>query len=287
MGILRYQLEVENDTKEGARLLYASTSRYEKDWNSIRHTHGFSELFYVTGGCGRFFIDDREILVSPDDMIIINPQLLHTESSLLDKPLEYITLGIDGISFSFGDKKDYALFHCRSLKKELSFYFSSLFSELEKKEPGCQDICKNLLEILLIQLGRLSTQAFEIVPVSKASQECSKIKRYIDANYSRELTLESLACMAHLNKYYFAHSFSSAYGISPMSYLTGRRLQAASELLLTTDYSIGQIARLSGFSSQSYFSQAFRRYFGTAAGNYRREAAPENRKTNGRKTAGK
>lgn len=274
MGILRYETEpVEapyTSPPETVRLVYISTSRYEEDWNSIHHSHSFAELFYVVSGNGSFLIEDMEFAVCPDDMVIINPQIAHTETSYSSHPLEYITLGIEGISFSFKEAADYALFHCKVLKKELSFYFSALLSEYKKKEEGYQMICQKLLEVLLLQLARLSTQSFEVVALPKASRECSKMKRYIDMNYASDLSLEKLAALAHLNKYYFAHSFTNAYGISPMNYLTSRRLKAATELLATTDYSIAEISQISGFSSQSYFSQAFHRQYGISAGKYRK-----------------
>lgn len=271
MGILRYEPEAQPNSEETIRLLYVSASRYEGDWNSIRHTHSFTELFYVTKGSGSFLAEGVRLPVSANDLVIINPQISHTETSLPSAPLEYITLGIEGVSFSFEKQANYALFHCKSLKNEFSFYFSALLKEQQQKKKDYQEICKNLLEILLIQLSRLQAQTFEIVALPRASQECSRVKRYIDANYGAELTLESLAAMAHLNKYYFSHSFSHTYGVSPISYLTSRRLKAAKELLQTTDYSVAEVARLSGFSSQSYFSQAFRKKYGITAGNCRKE----------------
>ena len=39
-----------------ARLLYVSSSKYEGDWHSQLHSHHFTELFYVTKGCGGFKI---------------------------------------------------------------------------------------------------------------------------------------------------------------------------------------------------------------------------------------
>jgi len=42
------------------------------------------------------------------------------------------------------------------------------------------------------------------------------------------------------------------------------------ELLENTDYGISDIAHLTGFSSQSYLSQSFRKSCGMTAGNYRK-----------------
>ena len=45
-----------------------------------------------------------------------------------------------------------------------------------------------------------------------------------------------------------------------ISYLCEVRIKASRELLASTDYSITEVAQLSGFSSQSYFAQCFQKY---------------------------
>ena len=48
---------------------------------------------------------------------------------------------------------------------------------------------------------------------------CVEIKRYLDNNYREDISLDTLAEVAHINKYYLAHTFQKAYGISPITYL--------------------------------------------------------------------
>ncbi len=85
------------------------------------------------------------------------------------------------------------------------------------------------------------------------------------------ITLDLLARQAHQNKYYVAHTFKEAFGISPIKYLMERRVEESKYLLEETDYSIGQIASITGFSSASHFCQAFRRITGTTAIDYRKK----------------
>lgn len=66
------------------------------------HTHSCTELFYCLSGEGQFFIDGKYYPVHPDDMVIVNPQVEHTELSLNSSPLEYVVLGISGIEIVFG-----------------------------------------------------------------------------------------------------------------------------------------------------------------------------------------
>ena len=46
-----------------------------------------------SSGEGQFYLSGQLYPVKPDDMIIVNPQVEHTELSLNASPLEYIVLG--------------------------------------------------------------------------------------------------------------------------------------------------------------------------------------------------
>ncbi len=58
-----------------------------------------------------------------------------------------------------------------------------------------------------------------------------------------------------MNKYYLVHSFSKEYGVSPINYLIGRRIEESRYLLADTNHSLSQISHMLGFSSPSYFSR--------------------------------
>ena len=270
MGNLKYQLKQIPGSSAIVHLLYVTSSKYEGDWPSLKHSHYFTELFYVRDGSGEFVVENVSFSIKKDDLIIVNPNILHTEVSLGSPPLEYITLGVYGLSFSFSDNRDYMVFNCREQKNDLLFYFNSMLFELERKERGYQEICKDMLDILTIRLQRLTNSPFEIMVSQRPNRECAKIKRYIDSNYQDNITLDSLAAMAHLNKYYFVHTFTKCYGLSPINYLNERRIEVSKALLASTDHCIAEIAQLSGFSSQSYFAQSFKNSSGMTAGAYRK-----------------
>lgn len=60
---LNFDKNLETLQKLNFQLLYASTSKYEGDWQSLPHTHHFTELFYVISGLGKFLVEDRLITV--------------------------------------------------------------------------------------------------------------------------------------------------------------------------------------------------------------------------------
>ena len=83
-----------------AKLLNVSSSRYGGDWHSVPHTHNHTELIFIVSGKGQFLIQDQVFPVDVNNLVIINPNVPHTEASLNAQPLEYIVLGIDGIELA-------------------------------------------------------------------------------------------------------------------------------------------------------------------------------------------
>ncbi len=284
MGNTRHCIDNEKPSDFGqARLLYVSTSKYEGDWQSILHSHPFSELFYVINGQGAFLAEGSEFPVKQNDMVIINPHVQHTEKSLPGAPLNYIVLGIEGLSFSFGrlataragvssqPTPDTVYKHNMS-KTNVYSYLNSMLDEITEQQEDYEAVCQNLLEVLLICI--LRSGSLSVVPDNSRllNRECTQIKNYLDANYSEDITLDTLSALTHMNKYYLAHTFTKYMGLSPINYLLQKRIQEGKSLLESTSYSIAQISDLLGFSSQSYFSQAFRKATGMTPMQYRKHS---------------
>jgi len=272
MGNVRYWLPGEGRGDSPARLIYVSSSIYEGDWFSIRHSHNFSELFYVKSGHGKFIVENETFAVQQDDLVIVNPNVEHTEISVGSNPLEYVVLGVEGMSFDFGQDNEscnHVIVNYHHKRDELLSYFNALLRETENKEENYTTVCQNLLEVVLISLMRSSGHPLSVVATERANKICGKIKRYIESNFAEDITLSALAEKVHISKYYLVHTFAKYYGMSPINYLNEVRIRASKELLETTDLSISQIAQSTGFSSQSYFSQSFRRSCGKTPSEYR------------------
>ena len=270
MPITRYPLETGEIDPINAKLLYVTHSIYENDWPSLPHMHYFTELCYIKKGTGNYLIEDQNFPIKEDDFIIINSNTSHTERSVGEIPLEYIILGVEGLNFSFGGEHEHLIFNCRRDHEEFAYFMVSLLVEMENKRPHYELVCQDLLNMLIVKLIRRTNFSFEFVPSVKSSRECIKLKQYMEANYNQNITLDTLAQVSHLNKYYMVHAFTRQFGCSPMNYLMEVRIKASKELLASTDYSITEVAQSSGFSSQSYFAQCFLKHCHMTASAYRK-----------------
>ena len=244
-----------------AKLLNVASATYGGDWHSVPHTHNHLELFYIVGGRGQFLIEDRLHPVSASNLVIISPNVNHTEVSLNAQPLEYIVLGIDGIELATGENANgqYSILD-QYESMEISGCLRNILREMEQKNTGYEDICQAYMEILLIRLMRITALTVPTEPQNIfTNRQCAAVRRYIDLHFKEPLTLDQLAEEGHMNKYYLSHAFKREYGVSPINYMISRRIEESKYLLAETDLSMSQIAQLLGFSSLSYFSQVFRR----------------------------
>lgn len=263
------------ETGLSAKLLYVSAAKYEKDWHSVMHTHGFAELFYIVGGKGDFCLEGSRFPLHPDDLVIINPQVEHTEESSPEHPLEYIVLGIEGLSFNGSQASgspDYCLIRFSQGQGELRSILGMLVREIQRIEPDREAMCQSLLNVVLLYILRQRKLSLSAIPIKHTSRECAFVRRYIEAHFKEPLTLDELAEKAHLNKFYMSHEFKEAYDLSPINYLLACRLRESKRLLADTDHSLSQIAEFVGFSSASYFSQSFKKAVLISPQEYRRRA---------------
>lgn len=270
-------LMMESDIKSLSFQLESITkSKYDSDWHSTLHTHPFTELFYVVDGKGEFNIQGQRFPVKANDFVIINPQVEHTELSSPDEPLEYIVLGINGLSFSnltpvSEGGHPFSFFNLRDEQKDILRYLNAMVQEATSQSMSYELVCHNLLEILLIKILRHQHFDLEVGKQSKATKDISFIKHYLETYYHESVQLEDLASMTHLSRFYISHSFKKEIGMSPMEYLIAIRIKESKILLRTTNYSISQVADIVGFTTPTYFSKQFRKSTGISPTDYREQ----------------
>ncbi|MDD3336690.1 MAG: AraC family transcriptional regulator [Eubacteriales bacterium] len=271
MGSIRYSIPHPTGGGE-LRLLYCALSRFDESWNSIPHSHNHAEFFYCVQGKGFLKIVDEKEPLQAGDFFLINPSVEHTEISDPKEGLEYIVIGVDGVRFltAQGSQPRYYLLNDRSNNHELLPYFQDVLREVSKQREGYPDVCMNIMKILLTKISRYARVDLTGETAVDGTSECTEAKRFMDERFPENITLDWLAERTHISKFYLARTFRQRYGVSPMQYLCRRRIAEASHLLTNYDYSLSAICGMTGFSSPSYFCQAFKRLTGMSPSEYRK-----------------
>ncbi|MBQ8525166.1 MAG: helix-turn-helix transcriptional regulator [Clostridia bacterium] len=93
---------------------------------------------------------------------------------------------------------------------------------------------------------------------------------YISSHYSEQISLENLSEHCNVSKQQMIRYFKSAFGVTPVHYITDYKLSRAKELLFYhTELTIKEIALELGFDNQSYFCKVFSRNMGESPSAYR------------------
>jgi AraC-like DNA-binding protein len=122
---------------------------------------------------------------------------------------------------------------------------------------------------------RTTRQLLEICaespPVARASGHAGLVRarQRLDEHFTGDNPLDELAKEAGMTKFHFAHSFTKAFGVSPLHYQMLRRVEVA-RCLLRDGHSLREVSARTGFVDQSHLGRKFRAIFGHTPGAWAR-----------------
>ncbi len=149
-------------------------------------------------------------------------------------------------------------------KKEELFQLLSLYKSLCSYDN--YDARITIANAILLLFEKKSAPAGA---VSTQKQNAENIKKFIDENYYKNLTVNSIAEKFFLSKDYIRNLFVKFYGIAPKQYIQNVRMARAKELLVGTDTSITLIANSVGYDDSLLFSKMFKKYYSVSPKKYR------------------
>lgn len=223
------------------------------------------ELELPMGSGGMSYINDESHPITENMVICANPgQIRHTR---LPFKCYYIHMIVN--EGYLGDilttLPNYIDFSCTDQIKEI---FISLCEHYNTGITNDDILLQSLIFKLIYILSENSASVVNSAPKSNNHKTIERTLEYINNNLSAELTLERLASEANFNTIYFHKLFKASTGKTLHEYVEDQRIKKSINLLISTDMTLTKIAYECGFSSQSYFSYAFKRRMGTSPRDY-------------------
>jgi len=138
------------------------------------------------------------------------------------------------------------------------------------------------LQIRLTALTLLATFVRAGAPDTRAEpplpEAVSLIQTYIiqrlDQDPTTPISLTEMAAAACISPQYLCRLFRAATGRTPAETVILQRLERARTLLLRSNYTVAEIAELSGFASPFHFSRRFKDIYGLSPRGLRQSTAP-------------
>lgn len=260
-------------------LLYAGHIDNEPDWNFNPHSHSdVCEIIYISEGEGSFIIDGKSYTGKKGDILIYNQGIVHQEKSNPQNPIKTYFCGVGGLAIQNMTEGILIpptlppVVHANQYAEKIESYISDIFSECHSQISHYELVVQNLLSSLIILIHRIISTEQEIQINQEKNTLSSQIKDYIDMNYTKNLSLSTIANTLFISPYYIAHIFKNEMGDSPINYLINRRIGEAKRLLLTTDKNISEIAELVGYDNPNYFANIFKKLTGVPPGVFRQNS---------------
>ena len=132
---------------------------------------------------------------------------------------------------------------------------------------GGQQMIKNYLEILLVNLMRSETEKedSEVLFLSQekvGEQVAEQVIRYLKQHLYERITIADVCGSLNYNKSYIFQQFKKATNCSVMAYFTRMKIERAKRMLRETSFSVTEISDRLAFDTPNYFSKTFRRITG-------------------------
>ncbi len=215
------------------------------------------EIELPIGEGGTTYIDHDAMPITPNTLICAKPgQIRHTRLPFQCYYIHFILRN--------GELYDRVMKLPNFIQTQRLSDYQSIFRDLCKYDETALENDELLLHSLLLKLLYLllndaEKTSFQGRIKGTNHQATENTIKYIKENLTADLSLQTLAERVGFSPNHFHNCFKASTGRTVREYVEDQRIKKAANLLVSTDCTLTEIAYECGFSSQSYFSFAFKR----------------------------
>lgn len=222
---------------------------------AISRPYGLNEyLFLIIRSTALFEINGQKLQILPNSMILIDKNTPH--SFCADSDL-FIN---DWISLSFDTEKQTEYLEMNTFFTSSDVTVCSELIKLIAAEKTSASIFKesNIQNMLQIVYNKLWDNSKAYKSDIKYYNELQKVRNKIYNNPSGKFTIEDLAAQINLSKSYFQHCYKACFNTTPIADVINSRIAYSKRLLMSTSFSISEIAYITGYQSDVQFIKQFK-----------------------------
>ena len=237
--------------------IYNSRVAYKGVKFSRKRTAKLFEIELPVQNSGKSYIDNESHPVQNDTIVCVKPgQFRYSRLPYMCYFIHFVVT--DGILYDI-------LMHLPnfiSIKDKTAYI--DLFKAIdEHNKPGSKAdelmIQSCIFNLVYMMNNDAASQVQSVNTNSNNKQIIETAIKFIDENISGDLTLNTVSEKVSLSPVYFHKLFKASTGVTLHDYVEERRIKQAVDFLISTNMTLTEVAYECGFSSQSYFSYAFKR----------------------------
>ena len=279
MKYFDYKEQKQHGTFDFPIAFYHVTPEHPR-YNMPYHWHTECEIIRILEGEFLLIINDEKILATKGDIIFIHDGMFHGgtpnnciyecivfDIKILLKQNHACTKQIQDI---INQKKIIGPLISTDIEG-LKTCCDTLFESMRSMKTGYEFLTQGSLYYLIGLVLRFNLYKSKNKTNKRTQEKTLHFKNVlslIETEYQSPLTLEDLSKAAGMAPKYFCRFFSEMTNKTPIEYLNYYRIESACEQLLTTDYSITEVALNCGFNDASYFIKMFKKHKGITPKQY-------------------
>jgi AraC-like DNA-binding protein len=240
-----------------------------------RHSHEDFALGLMESGVQTFHCRGEDYFAPPGSMITVNADEIHDGRSADKGDFRYRVLYIpvelmQSMGCSDGASGRFRYFRLPvTIDSCLAGQLAELFRLLDSSSCESLEPQSQFYELMAGLLQRHCTEPLSSQMLCSIPESIDRARHYILDMARENLSLDDLAEVAGLSRYYFLHLFSTSLGITPYALLLQRRLQLARQEI-SRGASLADAALHAGFADQSHFSRRFKAAYGLTPRQFQR-----------------
>lgn len=230
-------------------------------------------FFYIKSGSGELIYEGMTYKLTAGDCVFLDCQKSYSHRTSNDlwslHWAHFYGPNLDKIYEKFSCEHPSPVFHpghTHEYEKTLT-ELQALTSDASAAKDMM--ICEKLMGLLAnIMIDWEPYDTNKVIPPK--ALVIADVKKYLDEHFQEKISLEDLARLFYIDKYYLARRFKQQYGVTINTHLQNLRITHAKHLLRFSDKSIETIAPECGIDDPNYFARLFKKVEGISPGEFRR-----------------
>lgn len=275
-----YRIETRNEILKEYGMEFFPTCIGAYGKGADAHIHDTIEILFIQEGKYNIFVNGERYSAGEGDVLLFRSNAIHTIYSDALSVNRYYVLKLEpSVFFELAAGENAVGYVLRFLgtgnERKVHWQADELqggairraFDKLIDEyctEGMCKDIsmkicsCQLILSMLRDLMEREEKEGRSMAANDGAAVQIYKAIQYINKNFREEIDEEACAKLVNLSYSYFSRCFKRITGRSFKEYLNEIRVNHAEQLIVTTDFSITQIACECGYSNVSYFISVYK-----------------------------
>ena len=252
------------------------------------HDHDHSEIVIILSGTGHHLFSGKSFPVKTGDVLVIHPGATHAYDH---QNLEMVNIIYDirQLYLPILDGASLPLFQLLfpDIREEMPSFGEPVLSLGPKDMEKILSLIRKMKE--KFDSPHLGTKLYCLAVFLETAMELcwlysggkpekeekpfriGETMAYMNEHYQERISIGQMARKAYTSQRNFFLQFKNATGCTPIQYLIKLRISRATEMLLHTTMSVGEIADRCGFPDSNYFCKTFHVHIGMSPRQYRRE----------------